>query len=70
MHKNGSNLFVVVLSLVATFALVTAALSVFTVDHVSAMTMMPGNQTNMTSGAAGGGNMTNVTSIADRNLTK
>jgi len=61
MHKNSSKLFVIVLSLVATLGLVTAALSAFTVDHVSAMTMMPGNQTNMTSGAAGS-NMTNTTS--------
>jgi hypothetical protein len=69
MQKNGSKLFIVVLSLVATLAIVTAALSVFTVDHASAMTMMPGNQTNMTSGAAGG-NMTNATSSTGGNTTK
>jgi hypothetical protein len=72
MNKSTSRLNIVVLNLVSTLAIVaiTAAIPIFNENTASAMTMMPGNQTNMTSSAAGG-NMTNTTSSsAGSNITK
>jgi hypothetical protein len=61
---NSRILAVGVTALLALAAIVVAFTSIPTL----AMTMMPGNQTNMTSGG-GSGNMTNATSAGSSNTT-
>jgi hypothetical protein len=65
--KSNINFRILAVGIIVLLSLAVIVVS-FTSTPTLAMTMMPGNQTNMTSGG-GSGNMTNATSAGSSNMT-